>query len=276
MEDGVTIPLKRYPVRTELLKPFIKYFWVIDSPSDCLIDHRLLPTNNIDLILNIATPVTYIQPGGREQTVKGFHLNGLISGYRQQRQRGPIQVIGISFFPAGLFPFIKLPLAEFNNLTVELELPLKEFNRRVSEFLVEENSLEHRLRLLERELIRELDPASISPSRELSLINHFYSNCPELTIAGFCKDEGINPRKLERLFKRHVGVSPKQFQRLNRFRRVIRRLERGDHSDLAGLAYDSSYYDQTHFIKEFKLFTGSTPSRFLKESRAVVNIVNYL
>jgi methylphosphotriester-DNA--protein-cysteine methyltransferase len=74
---------------------------------------------------------------------------------------------------------------------------------------------------------------------------------------------GTTPRTLERLFDRHVGMPPKRLARLERFQAVLRRA--GDGGDLRGLrdaALAAGYFDQAHFLREFRAFAGVSPSTF--------------
>lgn len=72
----------------------------------------------------------------------------------------------------------------------------------------------------------------------------------------------ISARQLERKFTQHVGLSPKAFCRVKRFQQVKSLLENPRQPSWCDLAYSCGYYDQTHLIQEFRLFTGQTPARY--------------
>jgi transcriptional regulator GlxA family with amidase domain len=73
---------------------------------------------------------------------------------------------------------------------------------------------------------------------------------------------GVNGRKLERLFRRDVGLSPKLLARIVRFQNVIATVERNARRDWAALALDCGYYDQAHLINDFRRFAGMSPVRY--------------
>ena len=77
--------------------------------------------------------------------------------------------------------------------------------------------------------------------------------------------EGYTQRHTRRLFQRYLGVSPRLFRRIMRHQKTLRVLNSKPHQDMAGLAWELGYYDQAHFIREFKRFQGSTPTQFIKE-----------
>lgn len=55
----------------------IKYFWTLEANRDLSIDHKLLPAGNIDLILNLSDPISYVFPDAGETTPRGFHFSGI-------------------------------------------------------------------------------------------------------------------------------------------------------------------------------------------------------
>jgi transcriptional regulator GlxA family with amidase domain len=84
----------------------------------------------------------------------------------------------------------------------------------------------------------------------------------QISVEGLSAALGINGRQLERKFTQHVGLSPKAFCRVTRFRQVKLLLEKNNEPSGCALAYTCGYYDQTHFIREFRVFTGKTPARY--------------
>jgi AraC-like DNA-binding protein len=72
----------------------------------------------------------------------------------------------------------------------------------------------------------------------------------------------VSERYLQRAFVSRVGVSQKQFIRIMRFQQVLQSISQGDLANLTAVAYTNDFYDQSHFIREFKSFTGFVPSAF--------------
>lgn len=85
-------------------------------------------------------------------------------------------------------------------------------------------------------------------------------------------DLGVSERHLRRVFHETIGVSPKAFARLMRFRRALRAARSDDQARWASIAADAGYYDQAHLIAEFRAITGSTPRSFLGELRAAPSV----
>ncbi|NNC45774.1 MAG: AraC family transcriptional regulator, partial [Winogradskyella sp.] len=75
----------------------------------------------------------------------------------------------------------------------------------------------------------------------------------------------ISKRQLEREFKEKIGISPKHYLRITRINEVIRLLNEKQVFDLTSITYHCGYFDQSHFIKDFKRITGQKPTIFIKE-----------
>ncbi|WP_317162601.1 helix-turn-helix domain-containing protein [Myroides albus] len=77
----------------------------------------------------------------------------------------------------------------------------------------------------------------------------------------------ISERTLERLVKQYVGMSPKVYSRIIRFQANLNLLRESSFKSLTELTYESGYFDQSHYIREFKTFTGSTPKQYLLDTQ---------
>lgn len=92
------------------------------------------------------------------------------------------------------------------------------------------------------------------------------------TIKMLSKEFDWNDKKTERLFLRYVGFTPAQFIKIIRFRRSVEKLFAG-YESLTNLAYDSGFYDQSHFIREFYRYAGNKPSEFLKGANNIARLL---
>jgi len=79
---------------------------------------------------------------------------------------------------------------------------------------------------------------------------------------------------LERQFRAHVGLTPKQFLRTMRFQYLLKCIQQTPDTSLTRLAYETGYYDQAHFIHEFKQLAGITPTQYLTQTRLLA--INFM
>lgn len=264
----------RYLPKHSLLKRLIKYFWVLKTDSSISLNHKLLPVNNVDIILNFGSPMIYEFQGENKET-PAFFFHGMSKRYRMVRQIGYVYQIGISFFPQSLYPLLKVPISEFQNQVINLNDVINDFGSQLENRVNPFGNTKQLILSLEDYLFELIDPQLIIDSSLWRLFPVLNSNFAD---AGGLKTiyakYGINERRLERTFNKYVGISPKPFIRINRFNSALNRLIGESTSDLTSLAYESFYYDQSHFIKEFKAFTGSSPSKFIKERQSLKEIMS--
>ena len=113
-----------------------------------------------------------------------------------------------------------------------------------------------------------IQTASENPLKEpLDLI--FNSN-GLVTLSDMGAVSGIGERQLERLFKKYIGLTPKYYARIIRFNYIFQLIKSKENS-WAEIVYQSGYYDQSHFIHNFKAFTGEDPSSYFFEQKNMAN-----
>ena len=143
---------------------------------------------------------------------------------------------------------------------------VKEFHDvdEVSGRLNDAKSSKERVSIVEQILMKQLKHRAVD-----SLIIHaaqkIAANSARIRIRDLIQTLNISRDAFEKRFRQTIGTTPKQFSSIVRMRKLI---ETGkDEKSLTELAYDFGYFDQSHFIKDFKLFTGRTPSSFFKSAR---------
>lgn len=105
-------------------------------------------------------------------------------------------------------------------------------------------------------------------------VEKVFYGCGTLALQDISRELFISDRQLQRKFKEAVGVGPKTFQRISRFETVLKQLLLHKQKDYLSTALEYGYYDQAHFIKEFKTYTGEYPSMFLQEEKFMSHFYN--
>ena len=275
IQEGVSLfmsLIKRYNVENNILKHFIKFYWFMESDSEISIDNKLLPVNNTDIIINYSSPVAY-EKNGKSVIPDRIHFNGIRSSTEIIRQSGKVKVFGISFYPHGIYPLLKIPMREFAGKIENLGNVLGNFSGFIADIMADNNiSAKERIRVMEKIILEKMDCDCLD-NREKKIFSDFYVN--NKGVKDFCVKFGVNIKYLERLFFKYTGVSPKVFSRITRFQRISREmLYYRNYNNLTELAYDGEYYDQTHFIKEFRKFSGVTPGKFLNDRETVKHLLS--
>ena len=263
----------RYEVQHRLLKQHIKYFWELKADYMQL-NHKIIPVRNIDLKFNLSETSHYLNFKGDKHLLEDVYFSGLQDHFRnaQISLDGKVHVIGICFHPQGFYPFLKIPLSEIKNQLLGADEIGFHQARTICNKLKEAKNIEARLQILENELLFLYDNKIQTPEAFNNLFNALVKSDNSVELAVFSRKNNIGIRKLERMFNKYIGISAKSFKNLNRFQKTLNHLLYSDYDKLSDIAYDNDYFDQMHFIREFKRYTGVTPKRFIAQNDSMVQV----
>jgi AraC-like DNA-binding protein len=263
----------RYHVQHPLLKNYIKFFWEF-RVDNLQVNHKLIPQRNINLRFNLSDTPHILSINGGDHLLDNVYFSGLQDHYMNAHLKlsGKVHTLGICFFPEGFYPFVKIPVSEFKNQLVGgFEAGLR-WTKSISERLKEAADVRTRLDIIEKELVLLLihnNDSYESFQKTFMALKHGENS---VQISDFCRQNNIGIRNLERMYNKYVGVPANTYGTLNRFHSSMNRLLYKDFSKLSDLAYDNGYFDQMHFIKEFKRFAGITPKAFVNKNDSILQI----
>ncbi|MFW6692362.1 helix-turn-helix domain-containing protein [Streptomyces sp. MAR4 CNX-425] len=175
-----------------------------------------------------------------------------------------VRVVGVHFKPWGMSPFVGVPASELRDRWVPVDAVWQRSVDRIRNRLGDTASAAGTLRVLEAELLSRLADA---PARGLDLVLHaggrLATSDGTVPIGALTAGAGVSGNHLAAQFKAHVGVTPKRVARIYRFARLILSVDAPRPVDWSDLAHAAGYFDRAHFSREFKDFTGHTPTEYL-------------
>jgi AraC-like DNA-binding protein len=238
------------------------------------LNHQIIPVRNIDLKFNLSDTPHYMQINDTSRLLEKVYFSGLQDHFLNARiaMRGKVHVLGICFFPEGFYPFLKIPVSECKNQLLGASEAALFTAETMHERLMEAPDVAARLCLLESELLSRMDHGIQTPVGFHRLLNVLTQSDIPVNLAEFCRQNNIGIRKLERMFHRYIGVSAKTYGILHRFQNALNQLMHSDYSKLSDIAYGNAYFDQMHFIRDFKRFAGNTPKKFLRQSNSMLHV----
>jgi AraC-like DNA-binding protein len=265
--------IKRYAVHHPLLKKYIKFFWEINSEY-LEINHKIIPLRNIDFKFNLSDTPHYLNLQGKDHLLEKVFFSGVHDHFKnaQLNLKGKAHVMGICFLPNGFYPFVKIPVSEFKNKMYGASDVGFSVANTICERLKSALSISERLLVLEEELLMLLNENFSAPDNFIEIFNVLKSNSDNMQISDFCDANNISIRKLERMFNKYVGVSAKTYSTINRFQNSMSQLLYTGYSKLSDIAYENGYFDQMHFIKDFKRFAGKTPKSFVNQNDSILQV----
>jgi len=219
-----------------------------------------LPTGDIDLVINL-------QDG--ETVVAGPSSRSIVLDNATQ-----IDTLGVVLKVGYAASLLGLPLSELR----DRQLPLAELWKSGAEDLRDRilaaQSPTARFEAIEQVLSERLLRTRYRPHPAAAVVAARIAAAPErCRIAELSDEFGLSSRRLEQVVRTDVGLSLKSYQRLQRFRRALVRIDAAARAGWAVFALDRGYYDQSHFVNEFRAHAGLTPSAYLASRGPSLNHV---
>ncbi|GAA4302974.1 helix-turn-helix domain-containing protein [Compostibacter hankyongensis] len=248
-------------IPTEQLKPFVKAYAVIESQGE--ITNRVLPGTSFALAFRIRGQISYLNDNNKT-VLPTVAFSGLKKSVRLINYAPHSAAIIVLFKETGASVFFKQPLHELfeqsislDNFFSSLEISL------VEERLAESESLASKITVVEEFLFSKI--IHHNPDKLVSeAIAKIYSAKGNIRIKELANDLYISQDAFEKRFRKRTGATPKQFSYIVKMNAVIRQSKID--TPLLDVAFENGYYDQPHFNKDFKIFTGQAPTDFFKSA----------
>lgn len=244
---------------TPELSPFIQSYKVIETPADVV--NNVLPGTSPIMVFRLSGQVSVNHPGG-SNVLEPIVVSGLRkSGRAMQYESGTVNLL-VTFREGGIAPFVREPLHELSDTSVPMHC-LDGFKDAglLEEQLAGQPSHETRITLIERFLLSRLT-GKTPDGMVLAAIRKIHRAGGQLRIRELADSLHVSQDVFEKRFRRVAGLSAKQFSYVVKMKSVVEKGRTG--LTLAQIALDAGYFDQPHFNKDFKLFTGLTPTEFFK------------
>ncbi|MDA9316880.1 helix-turn-helix transcriptional regulator [Polaribacter sp.] len=168
----------------------------------------------------------------------------------------------VRFKPNGFFPFSNIDIKEIQNTAVPLDELFGKDGKEIGEQILNANSTSERIVFIEAFLLKRLTNKNTINTIVKSTVDTILNANVQFSVNELSKQNNINRRQLTRKFSTIIGLSPKQLSKTTRIQKTLKSLLTKDFTSLTDLAYENEYFDQAHFIKDFKEFTGLTPKEF--------------
>ncbi|MEE1961111.1 helix-turn-helix domain-containing protein [Allomuricauda taeanensis] len=178
--------------------------------------------------------------------------------------KGNAHYFGVKINPAGLALFLDQSLKEFKNLFVEIDLLGNGKLTEIEDRVLAANGTEEKIRIVEGFVTERLKILRYNPDYILfvNIVSFIKDHKGEIRFDFLANHFNVNYKKIERLFHRFLGVTPKIYMRIVRFNAAIHYFSKHN-NNLTELGYRLGFFDQSHFIREFRSFTSLSPSEFL-------------
>lgn len=249
-----------HPALKEFVNHIIVYDLSVDSHTEPpVLSFPPIPENFLYIYIYDTPSVEYISDGKIESLPTSVTIGQQTSRIRLLMPRHNA-CVRVAFQPAGLYRLLGIPMHKyfFSQGLDSSELFKNDINY-VREQLQEAADTNQMVAIVERFLLKKSTRLKSKLPID-SVLPAIISSGGMLKIEDIASQASISFRQLERQFYQRVGVSPKFFMRLSRFSKAWMMREMNPTMSWINIAYQCGYYDQMHFIRDFKEFAGVPPS----------------
>jgi AraC-like DNA-binding protein len=248
------------------LAEFVKCYWTLESAKeDTPLKNTIVPDGTMKLIFHYGDTYKH-HPNHGESIIlpKCFLIGQLTRPYIVE----PLGITGtfvVRFHPNGFLPFSTIPIKEMENTAIPLDKLFGKDGEEIGEKILNAKDTSERINLIEIFLLKRLTDKQTIDKVVKSTIETILNANGQFSVNEHSQQNNINRRQLTRKFTSTIGLSPKQLSKTIRIQATLKKLLTEEVTSLTDLAYENEYFDQAHFIKDFKEFTGLTPKEFYGE-----------
>ena len=265
------IHLPSFPL-SQFVESFV-YFKEIEPLHDY---ERFLPDGNIHLVMDLTENSQFIYDNNTLQKIQECK-KVWFSGIRTKcitipSGRGSENFI-VNSHRGRVFPFTHTPVNEYTDFVVDAELVLSPEILSIRNRLMELKTVQEKFIYAEQRLV-QVYSSNFSHNPVIDFAVNRIMQAPQLTsIEDISGKTGYSQKHFIRLFKENVGITPKAFLRVMRFQKAVQEIEQQKQIHWTTVAHDCGYYDQAHFINDFKTFSGYTPEQYVQLKSKEINYV---
>lgn len=251
--------IQQYPI-IPALQPYVKLICTMDCNEAVSLTYlQVLPDACVEVFINYSSsPVAIINNNLHQRSIVSFRMSQATA---VQMRKGA-GCLAICFYPGMAYHFFNIPMQLLSNTTTPLADLWGTLAAQLEEKIALANNNHLRAEIIQQQLLHRLSLSTHDPVIHYCLKQNQagYS----VPVSQWSTATGISQRQLARKFQQHLGLSPKEYLRVSRFIYSLQQLKNYPASTLTQIAYQSGYYDQAHFIRDYKAYTDHTPAQVAK------------
>lgn len=243
------------------LSEFVDHFWLIERGQAPRLE-KILPSGTIELVVNLKNNEIHIHDAEQPERYRRFDGAVFSGTYSRSFVCNALQheaMMGVHFKPGGAFRFIGANASELTNTHANLTDLWGRSGLELRERLCTATTSQRLFRIMEDALRNRLHNHGNSEPQMKIALKMFAMHGNRVSVRDVSQELGFSQRRFIQMFTSQVGLTPKVFCRIQRFQRARVLAERLDTPHWAELAANCGYFDQSHLIKDFQEFAGSTP-----------------
>ena len=225
---------------------------------------RILPDSCVELVVHFRQPYKTTFSNNITEVQPQSFVVAQMKNFIEIAPSGRTGMVCVRLSAQGAYHFFGLPMREISNGFTDLNFVWNGLAKEIEERIVNARTTENRIDIIQQYLLLQLSKngkVDVTVDHCLHLI---YKAKGQIRIDDLASNTGLSNRQLVRKFNNLIGLSPKEFARIIKFINSLRYLKQSNVGYLTEAAYECGYFDQAHFVHDFKEYSGLTPTEFLK------------
>ncbi len=248
---------------SEKLQALVKCYWTLEGPKEEISTKQtIIPDGCMEMIFHYGDFYRQYSENGTFIVQPKCFVIGQLTRPLVIEPVGQTGIFSVRFHPGGFFPLTTIPIKEMENTAVALRKIFGKEGETIGPEVLAASSADERILLIEKFLFARLTDATTIDRIIKSTVETIFAANGQLSVNELSNPCPISRRHLERKFSSAVGLSPKKLSKIIRLQATLKILINKEYANLTTLAYKGKYFDQAHFIKDFKELTGLTPKEF--------------
>lgn len=191
-------------------------------------------------------------------------IYGIHSGRFMRTLQGQDRVFGIKFKPGGFYPFYRQAVAQLGNTSIDVSACFGKDGADFCAQILAADDVQTMCTAAEAFLLRHQTPADAQIERISTWMAQIEQDRNIVAVEDVMAIAGIDKRSLQRLFQKYVGIGPKWVIQRYRLHEAVAQVQAGKTLSWTALALELGYFDQAHFVRDFRQLVGMTPGEYEK------------
>ena len=246
-----------------VLAPYVRFFWALEGEVEAgnQFVHRSMADGCVEIVFHYRASFDEIDAGENRQYSPLSSIQAQSTRFRRFSTTESFGIFGAYLYPYAIPRLFAFPASDFTDISPDLESVFGKEGKLLEEQISTAGDNPARVEIASGFLHRKLSVSGRELPSTYRAINSIIESAGSVRISELAREHAISTRQFERRFKELAGLSPKLYSRVVRFQSATQHKFEGVR-DLTQIAYACGYYDQSHFINDFRQFSGYTPKEY--------------